>query len=246
MADSSEEQQPPSEDKYCRKIESWYGHVPVPVRGLIKWFFSGLDKASVFITAAATVAIFWIAILQWQTFKKTDHTLKDTLRASIESQRAFLLLKDVQFAKGDPSSMESSRDLVMIWKNVGRHVAQVTAVKAAPVYGVIKKNLPEILATQRMRDGLFIIPPVAPESDVMSSVVVRTVTPPVEGKTFIDGLRDGSIPLWFVGTIDYKTGYPIADPGQLGFCMIYVPPFKRLIGGLQFTTCEYPEYTYTR
>jgi len=164
----------------------------------------------------------------------------------IESERAFFVLTDLQFIYGDPTGMESNRDFLIVLKNVGKHLSKVGKVEAAPIYGVVKKTLPEILATQKPPLVSYVMAPVAPDSDTKIFAEVRRTKPQVADDFFMSGLRNGSIPLWFYGFVEYDIGYPSFNPGKLGFCMKYVPPSIRKPWMSMFLVCEYPQYTYTQ
>jgi hypothetical protein len=53
------------------------------------------------ILAVATVALVWVAALQWETLEKTDFTVKETLQqnrdALLIQQRAFMTAKEITF-----------------------------------------------------------------------------------------------------------------------------------------------------
>ncbi len=203
---------------------------PDPNQEIARWtkVVGNWTRGLVFI-GIGTLAIFY---LQWSSF--------------VESERAFLILKDVSFAYGDPINMESRRDFTVVFRNVGKHISKVGKMEAAPIYGVIKKNLPEILAEHKSLNTKYVIPPIAPDSEVTALAEAHRVKPPVGDSAFIKGLLDGTIPLWFYGFVEYETGYPSLRSGKLGFCMKYIPPAERRPGMSQFRTCEYPEYTYAR
>src|SRR5262245_30854051 len=75
--------------KWAKPITDW------PVRGF-RWLLHMLKTAEGLITALATVGIFIVAWLQWETFEKTDRTLNQTM---VNGQRAYL---SVQNAGIDP------------------------------------------------------------------------------------------------------------------------------------------------
>jgi hypothetical protein len=166
---------------------------------------------------------------------------------TIENSRAFIVLKDISYVHGEPSAEADGRDFILILKNVGKHVAIVTAINTEPFYGVVHKELPD---TPHFYNSISLVaPPVAPDSEVTIRAHMggaRTITPqPVPLiETVLKGVNDGTIPIWIYGRVQYNTGFP-GILGELGFCSKFVPPSQRsAVSPFIFITCEYPKYTY--
>jgi hypothetical protein len=130
----------------------------------------------------------------------------------IESERALIILKDVRFTYGDLIDIDSNRDLAITLRNVGKHVPRVAKIEIDPVYGVVKKSLPAILADHadaRGRNAIrAVIPPLPPDTDYTLFPIIRRTKPAADDQTFMAGLLDGSIPMWVYGEIEYDIGYP--------------------------------------
>jgi hypothetical protein len=76
------------------------------------------------ILAVATVALVWVAALQWDTLEKTDHTVKETLQqnrdALVIQQRAFMTAKEIRFEPLTIFGIKGATWLANVfWENSG-------------------------------------------------------------------------------------------------------------------------------
>jgi hypothetical protein len=76
------------------------------------------------VLAIATIALVWVAILQWDTLEKTDHTVKETLQqnrdALVIQQRAFMTAKEVRFEPLTLFGIKGATWLANVfWENSG-------------------------------------------------------------------------------------------------------------------------------
>jgi hypothetical protein len=76
------------------------------------------------ILAVATVALVWVAALQWETLEKTDHTIKETLQqnrdALVIQQRAFMTAKEIRFEPLTVFGIKGATWLANVfWENSG-------------------------------------------------------------------------------------------------------------------------------
>jgi hypothetical protein len=176
-------------------------------------------------------------------------TIADTQnKITIESARAFLVIKDISYVHGEPSAVEGGRDFTLTIRNVGKHVAIVTEMDTEPFYGIVSKVLKE--TPQYYNSISLVVPPIAPDSDTTVRAHIGgdiSITPvqPMEPQAFMIGVNDGSIPIWIYGRVRYETGFP-GHSGEVGFCEKFVPSSQRGITPYTFITCEYPKYTYIR
>jgi hypothetical protein len=200
------------------------------------------------VAALGSISAVIVGYWQWGIMDKQASIAATQNNISIESQRALFVLKDLRFAYGDPILYQSSHDLVIVLRNVGRHASSIGTMKTAPVFGVRSKSLPEILARSLVPPINFVMPPVAPDADTqIIAKVIRTPPPGMDEDTFMKGFLSGSIPFWVYGVVKYNVGFKDAESGELGFCYLYAPPDTRPANMGQFITCsDYPQYTYTK
>jgi hypothetical protein len=92
-----------------------------------------MDKAEGGMLFASRVSAFFTIVLALLAFIQAI--------SFIESERAFLLVTDVKFLKGDPSLDAGGMDLLMNVKNVGRHVASVSRFVVRPANFIFHKEL---------------------------------------------------------------------------------------------------------
>ncbi|WP_156164597.1 hypothetical protein [Bradyrhizobium sp. LTSP885] len=92
------------------------------------------------ILAVATVALVWVAALQWETLENTDHTIKETLQQNRDSlviqQRAFMTAKEIRF---EPLTMFGIKGATWLadvfWENSGNTPTKNLTVIANCVSG---------------------------------------------------------------------------------------------------------------
>ncbi|HTO83024.1 MAG TPA: hypothetical protein VMQ73_12350, partial [Methylomirabilota bacterium] len=63
--------------------------------------------------------------------------------AFVSSERADLVVEDVQFFYGEPSTQQDGMGVFLIIKNVGRHTAHVTELNVSPGLMVTTSELPD-------------------------------------------------------------------------------------------------------
>lgn len=169
----------------------------------------------------------------------------------VESERAFLVLKNIAFMTGEPVAGDAGTDGIVTITNVGKHVASISSLTDQSLAGIIHKTLPEV---PPYATTATIAAPIPPNSDHSiighhaeeKDVFLSGSRDEISEDDMIKGINDGSIPLWIFGRIRYDIGFPWWRSGELGFCMQFVPKTKRAELHAAFVTCENPNYTYVR
>lgn len=164
----------------------------------------------------------------------------------IESERAFLIAKEVSFISVEPSAGTGGLDMHLVVKNVGKHTASVSQISVRPAAFIVQKQLD---ASPDYKGGNALQP-------VVVAPIVSEEEKPInlfEGGNSFQKSKDevvgqinsgeGFFRVW--GLIEYDIGYPSWRPGQLGFCFEFIaPPNRRL--GQKWKTWDNSAYTYTR
>jgi hypothetical protein len=171
--------------------------------------------------------------------------------AYIQSERAQLFVRDVRFAHGEPNAAEGGFDVVVVIKNVGRHIATVTDLNVSPVLHIHAKELretPNYPSQPLIRSA----PPIPPDGEVTVNgklAEFKAMAPDVEllsEPERIKAVLSGEIPTDVYGYISYNNGFSVFGPSVVGYCFHYIPPSTRLPGQSQFQICDNPNYTYAR
>jgi hypothetical protein len=165
----------------------------------------------------------------------------------IESERASLYLKDISFIDKDaPSAKSGGIDFIITIRNTGKHIAEISKMNVVPFYGIKKKTLPEI--PEYENPLALTAPPIPPDAEDRISATIREpgMPPPIGRDQLIAGVRDGSIPLWVYGFVEYEIGFPWWHSGKIGFCMKFLPVDQRRGQVGDFLICDDPKYTYVR
>jgi hypothetical protein len=160
----------------------------------------------------------------------------------IESERAFLVVRDIHFKHGNPTLDADGYDIVMLIENSGKHVAKVTKINLTNGFFIKKKGLPDVPPNGALLSK--IVPPIVPGQDL--TVYLHAELPvnlEISAVERLAGVLDGTIPLRTFGFIEYDRGYPWPWPGKIGFCQDYVPMTRR--ENVSFETCDKGAYTYT-
>jgi len=213
-------------------------------------------KASHWVEVALTVVLIGVGAAQALVYWRQTGIIKEQAgiaaaqnRLTIENSRAFLILRDISYVRKEPDAEADGRDFIMTIKNVGKHVATVTAIYTEPFYGVVHKELPD---TPQFYNSISLVaPPIAPDSETtirahMGGARSLTSQPVLPIETVLKGANDGTIPIWIYGRVLYETGFA-GVLGELGFCNKFVPPSQRTsVSPLIFVTCNYSAYTYVR
>lgn len=170
--------------------------------------------------------------------------------AYMQSERAELFVRDVHFANGEPGAQGHAFDLVMVMKNVGKHIATVTDINLSPVVHVQNKNLPET-PNYPPQSLVKTAPPIPPDGEVTVNGILGGFKSLREAPLLTDseralGISSGKYPMDVLGYVKYNTGYSVFGPSEVGYCFHYVPPAERLPGQPQFRICDNPNYTYSR
>jgi hypothetical protein len=92
------------------------------------------------VLAVATVALVWVAALQWDTLEKTDHTIKETLQqnrdALVVQQRAFMTAKEIRFEPLTMFGIKGATWLANVyWENSGNTPTKNLTIVANCVSG---------------------------------------------------------------------------------------------------------------
>ena len=97
--------------------------------------------------AVATVALVWVAALQWDTLENTDHTIKETLQqdrdALVIQQRAFMTAKEIRFEPLTMFGIKGTTWLAnVLWENSGNTPTKNLTIIANCVSGFEKLTDP--------------------------------------------------------------------------------------------------------
>lgn len=193
---------------------------------------------SIIVTAVFTGVLTLLAAIQAYSF--------------IESERAFLVLKSIELAHKEPITGNvgiadgSGLDVIITIRNVGKHVASVSAMKAQTVISVTNQPLPD--TPNIYVEGVNLpVAPIPPESDIpfnLHNVAVINLSP--EFAHVANGINNGTVPFWVYGFVHYDVGYPWWHRGELGFCMKYVARINRAVATDIVLTCDKQNCTYVR
>ena len=213
------------------------------------------------VIAIAGVLTFFAAVVQAIIFGKqstalhrTDEAIRGQLAALIESERAFLIVGDMNFRYGDPTASPDGLNLVMIIKNVGKHVAIVKRLNVKPAFFTNPDRTKRELSDAPPYEGSIIdrvIPPIVQSDQTIINIQSLGVRPPADQRPdmarteMIAGVLNGDFPMRVFGFIEYHIGFPQPRDGLTGYCFEYLPE-KRRVGDHRFETCNHPNYTYTR
>jgi hypothetical protein len=170
-----------------------------------------------------------------------------------QSERAQLFVHDLQFAHGEPTLDDGGLDLVVVIKNVGKHIATVTDLNVTPLIHLHSKPLadtPHYHPQPLVRTA----PPIPPDEQV--TVNARTAgfnatdeTDPaavLSESERVGGILSGQLPFDVYGAISYYNGFSVFGPSVVGYCFHYIPQKMRLPADGPFRICENPNYTYSR
>ncbi len=175
-----------------------------------------------------TLALVLVAFLQFYSF--------------VESERACLVLEDVHFTYGEPSIDGKGTNLILVIKNIGKHVTSVHTFKVKPSLFIVQKELPDLPCYGG--STIKVIPPFAPDEgkivDIYAPFLQNTS---ISNEERIKGIKSGNFPFRVFGFIEYDMGYLFLK-GNLGFCSIYIPEKIRRNPIITFETCDNPKYTY--
>src|SRR5579863_2304567 len=181
---------------------------------------------------------FWIAVFTFFLFMST---IVQVL-AYIESERAYLVIEDINFMRGEPSGDEGGLGLVMVIKNVGKHEAVVKELNVKSGVFIIQKQLPDYPNYVNEHPIRTVIPPIPPQEQRTAFMSEAPQEFAIPREDVLKGVTSGNIPLRVFGFIDYGTGYWFS--GRVGFCFVYVPANKRLFtNSPKFQACDNPHYT---
>jgi hypothetical protein len=169
--------------------------------------------------------------------------------AYMQSERAELFVRDVRFAYGEPRDQARAFDLVMVIKNVGKHIATVTDINMSPIVHVQHKELAET-PSYPPQSLVKTAPPIPPDGEVTVNGILGGFkplpdAPPITDSERAAGILSGNYPMDVIGFVKYNTGFSAFGPSTVGYCFHYVPPSTRLPGEPQFRICDNPNYTYS-
>jgi hypothetical protein len=165
--------------------------------------------------------------------------------AFIHSERAYLIISDIRFLHSEPTADPDGYDLVMIIKNIGKHVALISELEIKPAFFVIRKTLPEI-PNYNIGTIEKVVPPIVPDKDVTVHIHAKGVTnSTITDEERLRGVISGDIPVRVFGYVEYDIGYLSFSKGIIGFCFEYIPRGTRP-DITTFETCNDKNYTYIR
>jgi len=164
----------------------------------------------------------------------------------VESERAYLILFDMNFPGGEPSNATGGLDIVLTIKNIGKHTATVSKIIVNPAMFIVNKELADEPTYNPTLSTVHTIPPIAPDSPLVFFAAARLPPSPapMTDEQRLQVILSGDIPLRIWGLIEYDTGYfNWARPGRLGFCMEYVSQVfgRRQQGGSARSTDRRPK-----
>ncbi len=108
---------------------------------------SNLEKE---MSRAETGMLRWNCIVAWLTFVLACVGAFQAY-SFVESERAFLVLKNIAFINGEPTEGDTGRDDVVTITNVGKHVASISELSGGSLAGVVHKTLPDVPPTLPQR-----------------------------------------------------------------------------------------------
>jgi len=158
--------------------------------------------------------------------------------AFITSERAFVTVSDVHFAK-DLTPGLNPLPIFFEMKNAGKSTATVDVLKANITHGPLAA-IPDYKDSPQ-----FAIAPIVPNDTSQRILDFETAW----GQETNDKVKTGSLPLFIYGVIQYRDDLNsslswFVPRRETGFCFIYKPT-----GGVReriFETCKESAYTYTR
>jgi hypothetical protein len=199
---------------------------------------------------------YWHSLLgeQLGAMRSTDEAIHRQLDSLIESERAFLIVHDVNFRRGEPTLDADGLDLVLIIKNVGKHVGLSKAFAVKPGFytnpDLEKRRLPE-MPNYDGGEITKVIPPLVSSEQTTINLRLAGIKPPPDGRPeatkteLIKGTLSGEFPMRIFGFIKYDLGFSESRLGETGYCFEYIPESKRTSAS-RFETCNSPNYTYAR
>jgi hypothetical protein len=168
--------------------------------------------------------------------------------AFVESERAFLVVTGIHYVGGEPTSGPGGYNMLIIIKNVGKHVATDAHMIVTPGFFIVNKELAEEPTYDSAHSIVKVIPPITPFSDLILTATanVPDAPDPMTAEQRLSGVLHGDIPVRIWGLVEYNKGYPSWHSGQTGFCFEYIPADKRFSQQQRFQVCQKQKYTYTR
>jgi hypothetical protein len=162
--------------------------------------------------------------------------------AFIQSERAFLVVDNLRFLSGEPTT-DGPFPLILTIQNPGRNVATVKEIKLAIYLGLHHQQLPdEPDYTNAIK--VTVLPSIGPGLDHQIPIRGTLNVASNFRAQVVSDLLSGEDSFYVFGEIQYDNGYNVIGVSEVGFCFSYAQPSQRFIE--TFEACDKSKYTYTR